>query len=215
MNTPDRDKWAAAEKAEIQSLIKNKVFTEVTRPSNRTPIPCKWIYKRKKSKSGSVEKFKARLVAKGFHQIYGQDFNETFSPVARLTTIRLLYSVAVLLNLRVTQLDVETAFLNSELPPDEQVFVEPPPLLDLPQGKCYKLQRSLYGLKQSPRLWNNTINKFLLEIGFHRLSTDGCIYVKGTPNSGQPYIILALYVDDLILMSNQNEALQRVVSQLR
>jgi len=215
MSTEDKDKWMAAERAEIQSLVKNKVFAIVDRPSTRKPIPCKWIYKRKKSKSGTVEKFKARLVAKGFHQIYGQDFSETFSPVARLTTIRLLYSIAVLLNLRVTQLDVETAFLNAELPEDEQVYIEPPPLMDLPKGKCYRLQRSLYGLKQSPRLWNNTINKFLVEIGFRRLTTDACIYVKGTPNSGQPYTILALYVDDLVIMSNDDGALVRVISQMK
>jgi len=75
MSTEDRDKWMEAERAEIRSLIKNKVFAVVDRPSNRKPIPCKWIYKRKKSKAGTVEKFKARLVAKGFHQIYSQDFN--------------------------------------------------------------------------------------------------------------------------------------------
>jgi len=215
MNTPDYDKWKAAEQSEIQSLIRNKVFKEVNRPKNRKLIPCKWIYRRKKSRQGTVEKFKARLVAKGFHQIFGQDFNETFSPVARLTTIRLLYSIAVLMNLKITQLDVETAFLNAELPEDEQVFVEPPPLMQLPVGKCYRLQRSLYGLKQSPRLWNNTINKFLLEIGFRRLTTDPCIYVKGTPNNAQSYTIISLYVDDLILMSNENTAIDKVVSQLR
>jgi len=162
-----------------------------------------------------VEKFKARLATKGFHQIFGQDCKETFSPVARLTTIRLLYSISVLLNLRVTQLDVETAFVNAELPEGEQVYIEPPPLMNLQKGKCYRLKRSLYGLKQSPRLWNNTINKFLLEIGFRRLSTDSCIYVKGIPNSSQPYLILALYVDNLILMSNEDDALARIVAQLR
>jgi len=109
----------------------------------------------------------------------------------------------------------ETAFLNAELPKDEQVFVEPPPLMDLPKGKCYRLERSLYGLKQSPRLWNNTINKFLIEIGFRRLTTDACIYVKGAPNSTQPYTILALYVDDLVVMSSDDDALVRIINQLK
>ena len=127
-------------------------------------------------------------MAKSFLQIYGQDFNETFSPVARLTTLQLLYAIAVLLNLNITQLDVETAFLNGELPEEEQVFVEPPPLMELPKGKCYRLMRSLYGLKQLPRLWNMTINKYLIDIGFRRLSTDACIYVKGVSNSNGPYI---------------------------
>jgi len=215
MDTPDRDKWSAAEQAELSSLIKNKVFEVANRPKNRKLIPCKWIYRRKRGKDGSIDRFKARLVAKGFHQVFGQDFNETFSPVARLTTIRLLYSIAVLLNLNLTQLDVETAFLNAELPEDEQVFIEPPPLLELPLSKCYRLKRSLYGLKQSPRLWNFTINKFLTEIGFRRLVGDPCIYVKGVPNSSHPYTIISLYVDDLIVMSNTSSAISRVVDQLR
>ena len=122
--------------------------------------------KRKKSKSGKVKKFKTRLATKGFHQTFGQDFKVTFSPVARLTTIRLLYSISVLLNLRVTQLDVETAFVNAELPEGEQVYLKSPPLMNLQKGKCYRLKRSLFGLKQSPSPWNNTINKFLIEIGF-------------------------------------------------
>jgi len=214
MYTPDYEKWDEAEQSEIRSLLRNKVFKIVDKPSNRKLIPCKWIYKRKKSKTGAVEKFKARLVAKGFLQIYGQDFNETFSPVARLTTIRLLYAIATLLNLKVTQLDVETAFLNAELPEEEQVFVEPPRLMELPPGKCYRLQRSLYGLKQSPRLWNMTIDKYLREIGFRRLSTDPCIYVKGTPNSSTPYTVISLYVDDLILLSSEQSTLDKVVKQL-
>jgi hypothetical protein len=164
MKSEQREAWRDAEQSEISSLKKNKVFKVVSRPSNRKIIPCKWIYKIKTDSTGKPVRYKARLVIKGYHQVLGQDYDQTFSPVARLTSIRLIYSISMLFNLKLQQLDVDTAFLNADLEDNIDIYVEPPPAMELLNGQVYKLQKSLYGLKQAPRDWNNNINKFLLEI---------------------------------------------------
>ena len=144
-------------------------------------------------------------MAKGFSQKRGIDYDETFAPVAKFTSIRILFSLAAKYSLSVHQMDVKTAFLNGLL--DEDIYmVQPDGHVDEdhPDFVC-QIKCSLYGLKQSPRMWNQTIDKFMLELDFKKCETDHCIYVK---RADQDMIFVALYVDDLALSSNNDELLK-------
>jgi hypothetical protein len=111
----------------------------------------KWVYKTKYKANGEVDKHKARLVAKGFAQEYGVDYNETFAPVTRLDTIRMVLAIAAQHNWKVYQMDVKSAFLNEYL--EEEVYVQQPPGYEVrgQEDKVYRLKKALYGLKQAPR----------------------------------------------------------------
>ena len=143
-----------AMKAEIESLYSNQVWTLVDLPANIKPIGCKWVYKRKRGPDGRVETFKARLVAKGYTQKEGIDYEETFSPVAMLKSIRILLSIAAHLDYEIWQMDVKTAFLNGHL--EEDIYMMQPDgfVANNQEQKVCKLQKSIYGLKQASRSWN-------------------------------------------------------------
>ncbi|RVW60619.1 Copia protein [Vitis vinifera] len=143
--------WKTAVQEEIQALEKNGTWEISELPEGKRPVGCKWIFTVKHNPDGSINRFKARLVAKGFTQSYGIDYEETFAPVAKLNSIRVLLSVAVNLDWNLHQLDVKNAFLNGEL--EEEVYMKIPPSMETPEnsGKVCKLRKSLYGLKHSPR----------------------------------------------------------------
>ena len=166
-------------------------------------LPLKWIYKVKKDTFGNVKRYKCRLVAQGFFQVFGEDYNQTYCPVAKFTSIRTVLALSAQLGLKVRQLDVDTAFLNADL--KEHIWVQVPKGT-LPDGDdgIYKLQKSLYGLKQAPREWNHMINEFLIKHGFERMEADPCIYKKVDKvlEGGRvklKHSIVALYVDDLLV----------------
>jgi len=159
--TEHADQWRAAANSEFESLLENETWKLVELPSNRKPIGCKWVFKVKYGSDGKIERFKARLVAKGYAQKYGIDYNETFSPVVRFSSIRALLAYAVQNDLLVHQMDVVTALLNGNL--EEEIYMEQPDGYSHP-GKeklVSKLQKSLYGLKQSPRCWNTAFQEFM------------------------------------------------------
>uniref|UniRef100_A0A1Y1K3D6 Reverse transcriptase Ty1/copia-type domain-containing protein n=1 Tax=Photinus pyralis TaxID=7054 RepID=A0A1Y1K3D6_PHOPY len=190
----DSDQWMKAVNEEMNSLKRNETWSLVERPSNRAVITCKWIFSRKRNAAGELETYKARLVARGFTQREGFDFNETYSPVAKITTVRLLLALAVERDLEIHQMDVKTAFLNGKL--EEDIYMEQPD--GFVQGKLVcKLNKSLYGLKQASRVWNERFHTFVVRIGFLRSQYDQCLYLMG---SGASMILLLLYVDDLILL---------------
>ena len=159
-------RWKKAVQEEINALEKNETWTITELPAGKRTVGCKWIFTVKYKADGSVERLKARLVAKGFTQSYGIDYQETFAPVAKLNTIRILLSVAVNLDWCLHQLDIKNAFLNGDL--EEEVFMEVPPGLDLnlAGGKVCKLKKSLYGLKQSPRAWFDKFAKAVLKLEY-------------------------------------------------
>jgi hypothetical protein len=134
---------------EIQSIDKNQTWDLVELPKGKDVIGVKWVYKTKYNDDGKVEKHKARLVAKGFTQQPGIDYNETFSPVARLDTIRMVLSIIAQKNWKVYQMDVKSTFLNGIL--DEEVYIKQPPGYEIlgEEHKVYKLKKALYGLKSS------------------------------------------------------------------
>ncbi|KAG2758739.1 Retrovirus-related Pol polyprotein from transposon TNT 1-94 [Phytophthora cactorum] len=178
MESSDAIKWKEACDSEMESLHKNETWILVPLPKGRKAIGNRWVFRVKENQAGEIERFKARLVAKGFLQKYGIDYDETFAPVAKFTSIRILLSLAAKYNLTLHQMDVKTAFLNGLL--DEDIYMaQPDGYIDEvhPDYVC-KLKRSLYGLKQSPRMWNKTIDDFMLKLGLKKCESDHCIYFK-------------------------------------
>uniref|UniRef100_A0AAV1TYA3 Reverse transcriptase Ty1/copia-type domain-containing protein n=1 Tax=Peronospora matthiolae TaxID=2874970 RepID=A0AAV1TYA3_9STRA len=205
MESSDSGKWKEACDSEFDSLQRNDTWEIVPLPKGRKAIGCRWVFRVKENQDGEVERFKARLVAKGFSQKFGVDYEETFAPVAKFTSIRVVLSMAAKYGLMLHQMDVKTAFLNGSL--NEDIYMDQPDgYLEAtqPDYVC-KLKRSLYGLKQSPRMWNQTIDGFMIKMGFKKCESDHCIYIK---RDDQDMILVVLYVDDLILASSNNELLK-------
>ena len=180
-------------------------------PPGKNVVGCKWIFKIKKNADGSFNRFKARLVAQGFSQEEGIDFHEVFAPVAKYNSIRTVLAVSNALDLELHQMDVKTAFLNGTL--EEDIYMSQPQGCiekDKPEKVC-KLRKSLYGLKQSARCWNQEMDKFLNISGYKQSNADSCIYTKVVSNSEdrKSLIILALYVDDILIASSDNDMLQK------
>ena len=175
------------------------------------PIECKWVFRAKHGKDGKVERYKACLVAKGYAQKYGVDYNETFSPVVRFSSIRALLAFAVQNDMLVHQMDVVTAFLNGHL--KEDIYMEQPPGYVQPgtENLVCKLKRSLYGLKQSPRCWNATFREHLESTHFRQSTADPCVFIR-TEETG--VTIVAVYVDDLIIITKTPERMEEVKSNL-
>ncbi len=180
---------------EIKMIKKNDTWKLVQKPQDKEVIGLKWVYKTKFNEDGSIQKHKARLVAKGYSQQPGIDFNETYAPVVRMETIRLVLALAAQFKLTVYQLDVKSAFLNGEL--EEEVYVEQPQgyVIKGKEDKVYRLRKALYGLKQAPRAWNSKIDSYLLQNGFTKSPNEPSLYIK---TQGSDFLILCLYVDDLI-----------------
>jgi hypothetical protein len=199
MREPDSVHWLKAMEEELESLKRNETWSLVPPPKNRKIVDCRWVLGIKQDVNGKPERYKARLCARGFTQEYGVDYDETFSPVAHFNSIRVFLAVAVWLKMNVQQMDVKTAFLNGQL--EEEIYMRQPPGFEVKGKETHvcKLQKSLYGLKQSPRQWNITMNEFLNGIGFKNCTADPCVYLK---KESDKMIMIALYVDDLIIGSN-------------
>ena len=162
---------------EFNSLLKQGTWTLVPPPSHGHIVGCKWVYKVKQRADGSIERYKARLVAKGFHQHHGIDYYETFSPVVKPQTIRIILSLANIFNWPLYQLDVKNAFLHGHL--DEDMYMSQPqgftnPLL--PNYVC-KLKKAIYGLMQAPRAWFQSLSTHLQKLGFHNTHADHSLFV--------------------------------------
>jgi hypothetical protein len=160
----------------------------------------KWVYKTKYKVNGEVEKYKTRLVAKGFSQEYGVDYNETFSLVARLDTIRMVLAIATQHNWKVYQMDVKSTFLNGYL--EEEVYVQQPPRYEVKgkEDKVYMLKKTLYGLKEAPRASYSMIVSYMITNEFIRSTSEPTLYTKF--NKQGQILIVCRYVDDLIYTCN-------------
>ena len=196
LSSPDSGFWKEAINDEMDSIISNNTWKLVDLPPGCKTIGCKWVLRRKLKPDGSIEKFKARLVAKGFKQKEDIDFFDTFSPVTKVTSIRLLIAIAAIHNLMIHQMDVKTAFLNGDL--EEEIYMDQPEGFTMPgnEHKVCKLLKSLYGLKQAPRQWHEKFDQCLLSNGFKTNESDKCIYYKTFDDA---HVIICLYVDDLLI----------------
>ena len=212
VNGPEASHWKKAIESEYNSLIQCNTWKLVRLPTGRKAIGCKWVFKKKYNSKGLIERYKARLVALGYAQVEGIDYDETFAPVARFTSIRLVLALAALLDLDIFQMDVDTAFLNGVL--EEDIYMKQPMgFIDASKKDLVcKLKRGLYGLKQSPRIWNANIDEFLKGLGYKACGPDHCLYVLWS-NTGK-FIIVVLYVDDLIITGNDSTMLTNLKAQL-
>jgi hypothetical protein len=211
MMDPDSEKWQSAMRSEIESMEDNQVWDLVDQPEGVRPIESKWIYKRKRDVDGNVHIYKARLVAKGFRQVQGVDYDETFSPVAMLKSIRIILAIAAYFDYEIWQMDVKTAFLNGNL--EEDVYmIQPEGFVDPNNArKICKLKKSIYGLKQASRSWNIRFNEVVKGFGFRQNEEEPCVYKK---ESGSAVVFLILYVDDILLIGNDIPMLQSVKTSL-
>lgn len=192
-------KWEAAMKEEFDALIKNGTWELVKRPENQRIVDNKWVYK-VKAEQKSI-RYKARLVARGFTQEYGVNYFETFSPVVRFTSIRLILAMAAQRKMSMRQFDVKTAFLNGTL--NEEVYMEQPMGFNDGTNRVCRLKKGLYGLKQASRCWNEKFTTFIKRFGFGQSISDACVFIS---RRNDALTILAIHVDDgLIVGENLNE----------
>ncbi|GJV18873.1 retrovirus-related pol polyprotein from transposon TNT 1-94 [Tanacetum coccineum] len=212
LNNPDASFWKEAMQEEIEALHKNKTWELVPLPGGRKPIGNKWVYKIKKNGDDQVERYRARLVVKGYAQKEGIDFNEIFSPVVRMTTIRVVLALCATYDLHLEQLDVKTAFLHGNL--EEEIYMLQPEGFKQ-KGKenlVCRLNKSLYGLKQAPRCWYKRFDSFIRSLEYNRLHADPCAYFKRFGNND--FIILLLYVDDMLVAGPNKDRINKLKAQL-
>ena len=188
--------WREAMQEEYSSIMKNDVWEVVPRLEGKSVVTSRWLYKVKHAADGSIEKFKARFVARGFSQVEGVDYEETFAPVARYTSIRSIISIAAEMGWKIHQMDVKTAFLNGFI--QEEVYIEQPQGFEVHGKKSHvcRLKKALYGLKQAPRAWYSRIDTYLQKMGFTKSEADPNLYYIVI---GEEPLILVLYVDDLVI----------------
>jgi hypothetical protein len=186
--------WEATMQEEYDSLLENQTWDLVPLPPGRKLVRCKWVYRTKREADGQVRRYKERLVAKGFQQIHGIDYDETFSPVANMDSIRLVLAIATAKGWEVHQMDVKNDFLHNDI--SEEIYMEQPHGFIHNSSLVCRLKKSLYGLKQTPRAWYEKMDSYLLSHDFVRCKSDCNVYMLRTTDS---LMILVLYVDDLLI----------------
>jgi len=200
------DCWRKAMQCEIFALESNQTWETALLPKDKAAISCKWVFKIKYKVDGTIERYKARLVVKGYTQTKDIDYLDTFSPVAKMTTIRLLFSLASIYNWELKQLDINNAFLCGDLKEDVYMVV-PPGLNSIPPGKVCKLKRALYGLKQANREWFTKLSSFLLSMRYTQSMNDHSLFINSFEGS---FTTLLVYADDIILTGNDKEEIARI-----
>eukprot|EP00833_Pecoramyces_ruminatium_P005698 jgi/Orpsp1_1/1179730/evm.model.c7180000070562.1 len=202
INRSDKIKWIKTINTELENMYKNKVMIFIKElPPNINVISTKWVFTVKRNSKNEIIIYKARLVARGFHQIYGIDYDITYSPTIDITCIRFILCIATKLKWNTYQLDIQAADLNATL--DKKIYISIPKG-DKNYGKGFwLLNKSLYGLKQSGRNWNQTISNFLIDKGFIQSSVESCLFFKKHNNSLS--CIIGLFVDDMIITGNHTE----------
>ncbi|RVW71155.1 Retrovirus-related Pol polyprotein from transposon TNT 1-94 [Vitis vinifera] len=203
-------KWELAMKDEMDSLLGNQTWELTELPVGKKALHNKWVYRIKNEHDGS-KRYKARLVVKGFQQKEGIDYTEIFSPVVKMSTIRLVLGMMAIENLHLEQLDVKTTFLHGDLEEDLYMIQPEGFIVQGQENLICKLRKILYGLKQAPRQWYKKFDNFMHRIGFKRCEADHCCYFKSFDNS---YIILLLYVDDMLIAGSDIEKINNLKKQL-
>ncbi|GJR94899.1 retrovirus-related pol polyprotein from transposon TNT 1-94 [Tanacetum coccineum] len=192
------ESWIVAMQEELNQFVANDVWELVPQPRNMTIIGTKWVFRNKLDENGIVSRNKARLVAQGYNQQEGIDYDETYAPVARLESIRILLAYACALDFKLFQMDVKSAFLNGFI--NEEVYVaQPPGFIDFEKpDHVYKLKKALYGLKQAPKAWYDRLKAFLIKHEYKIGMVDNTLFTKKKSSN---LIIVQIYVDDIIFGS--------------
>jgi histone deacetylase 1/2 len=203
--------WKKAMDSEYMALMKNKTWHLVPPRKGINVVDCKWVWKKKYKADGSLDKYKGRLVAKGFKQRYGIDYGDTFSPVVKPATIRVILSLAVSQGWSLRQLDVSNAFLHGHL--EEDVYMRQPPGYEDKKfpGYVCKLDKALYGLKQAPRAWYSRLSTKLQMLGFKASRADTSLFFL---KKGSLVMFVLVYVDDIIVVSSIPSATSALLKKL-
>ena len=217
VNSEHKQEWKKAMLEEIESLLKNETWSFESLPPGRNTVKNKWVFRIKVKSDGTIERFKARLVAKGFTQTQGMDYTETFAPTARAESIRIILSIVGAEGLFMIQFDIKTTYLNSTIA--EVIYMEMPVGFEeyfhqrFPgcRGKVCRILKGLYGLKQSARGWNKTFSDFLKEYALIQSVADPCIFFS----TQSPRLILALWVDDGLVMCSDQTLLTKLIAHLQ
>jgi transposase InsO family protein len=199
-------KWKEAIQNELNSLGMFQTWKLVKRPLNQPVVSCKWVFLVKYGTDGRPERFKARLVARGFTQQFGVNYEDTFAPVIRFESLRVLFAIAAKEKLVIHLMDAQNAYLNSDL--DKELYMDAPEGVAA-EGKVCLLLKSIYGLKQSANLWNKKIASMLRSIGFEPTTAEPSIFID------QRGVIIALYVDDLLILAKNESDVKRVKKQIK
>ncbi|KAG8735095.1 hypothetical protein FRC10_011005 [Ceratobasidium sp. 414] len=201
MKGPDLEFWREATTTEIAQLWATETFKPAKLPKGMKAIKCGWVLNKKRNADGIVVQYKGRLVAKGYSQVKGVDYELTFAPVLRLDAFHLLCALAAIQDLDIHQMDVIGAFLNGVLA--EEIYMEQPPGFQDSTDRVLRLIKTLYGLKQSARVWNKRLHEALLTLGYARLYADSCVYMRSRKNK---LAILAFHIDDLAVFTTEGDA---------
>jgi hypothetical protein len=200
--------WVLAMQAELNNFTRNEVWHLVPRP-NQNVVGTKWVFRNKQDEHGVVIRNKARLVAKGYSQVEGLDFDETYAPVARIESIRILLAYATYHGFKLYQMDVKSVFLNG--PIKKEVYIEQPPGFEDSEypNHVYKLSKALYGLKQAPRAWYECLRDFLITNGFKVGKADPTLFTKTV---AKDLFVCQIYVDDIIFGSTNKSTCEEFSS---
>jgi transposase InsO family protein len=210
--------WYRSMREELQSLEQNMTYNEVLLPKGERPTSTKWVWRIKRNMNGNIEKYKSRLVARGFNQIYGHNYWFTFSPVTKAQTMKILISIYALImdqeGILLDQYDAKNAYLHGKI--DVDIYLSPPPGFEKfhqnGEKLFWKLNKSLYGLKQAGRIWYNLLTDALLEAGFTRSNVDLCFFYLF---KGSYFILLAVHVDDATSLCNSKQLRDEIMKPLQ
>ena len=213
--SPDWPKWKAAISSEYRALRRKKTWTLMKRnqvPKGQKVLHGRLVFKKKSNKEGTLERFKVRWVVKGFAQVEGRDYHETYASVCKTAAWKVVLAMAANQDLEVEQMDVDTAFLNSDT--DTNIYVDMPPGWQemgnlLTKEDVVKLLKALYGLKQAPRLWQQHLAAALKQLGFDLLESDDCLYF-----SPETRIIIVTYIDDFLIVARSITKINKLKEQL-
>ncbi|SGY77735.1 BQ5605_C005g03711 [Microbotryum silenes-dioicae] len=209
MATPQADTWRLAAQAEFDSLSRDfSAFTPIDEslvPADARILGSRFVFRTKRDQHGQVKSYKGLLVACGDSQRSGIDFDKTFAPVAKFTSIRALLALAAVHGYHIHQADIDKAYLHGKL--DKPLYIRVPDGVYMP-GKVLQLHRSLYGLRQAGRIWNDEIDSALSALGYTATESDHCVYVQA---AGDECHYIALYVDDLLMISPSLPEIERTL----
>ncbi|CAI5521178.1 unnamed protein product [Closterium sp. Naga37s-1] len=209
LSGPDAEKWKQSMKEEYDSLLENETWEPCELPPRKKVISSKLIFRHKYGPDGVLTRYKSRLLAKGFQQTKGKDFDELYAPVGRGTILRVMLGTAASHRWKIKQMDITTTFLNGIIL--EELYMLQPEGLDDGSGRVCRLKKAIYGLKQAPRAWYHKLEETLLVGGFKKSDCDHGLFLL---QEKEPFLMLLVYVDDILLFSESSAMIERVEEML-